>query len=126
MKDKLNVGDVICATYGNFEGVKTVGIFLILYSENQDRIYSNNRSNYTSCKITTNNFVGNGYTVRLRAGDANLENECIVNLSKLHTFTKEQIYKKLGSLSSNTMFNIFKELRAFNNEMEQQILDSIY
>ena len=126
MKDKLNVGDIVCANYNGFDGEKRVGIFLIIYSERQDRIYTTGHTNLTCVKVTTNNLLGNSYTVRLRAGDANLENECIVNLSKLHTFTKEQIYKKLGSLSSNTMFNIFKELRAFNNEMEQQILDSIY
>lgn len=125
MKDKLNVGDVICATYGNFEGVKTVGIFLILYSENQDRIYSNNHSNYTCCKITTNNFVGNGYTVRLREGDANLENECLVNVSKLHTLTKEQTYKKLGTLNSKNMLKVFRELNRFSTEMNQQILQTI-
>ena len=39
---------------------------------------------------------------------------------------KEQIYKKLGTISANSMFNVFKELRAFNNETEQQILESIY
>ena len=126
MKEKLSVGDIVCANYNGFDGEKKVGIFLIIYSERQDRMYTNGHTNLTCVKVTTNNLLGNSYTVRLRAGDANLENECIVNLSKLHTFTKEQIYKKLGSLSSNTMFNIFKELRAFNNEMEQQILDSIY
>lgn len=126
MKDKLNVGDIVCANYNNFAGEPKVGIFLIIYSERQDRMYTNGHTNLTCVKVTTNNLLGNSYTVRLRAGDANLENECIVNLSKLHTFTKEQIYKKLGSLSSNTMFNIFKELRAFNNEVEQQILDGIY
>lgn len=126
MKDKLNVGDIVCANYNGFDGEPKVGIFLIIYSERQDRMYTNGHTNLTCVKVTTNNLLGNSYTVRLRAGDANLENECIVNLSKLHTFTKEQIYKKLGSLSSNTMFNIFKELRAFNNEMEQQILENIY
>ena len=126
MKDKLNVGDIVCANYNGFDGEKKVGIFLIIYSERQDRMYTNGHTNLTCVKVTTNNLLGNSYTVRLRAGDANLGNECIVNLSKLHTFTKEQIYKKLGSLSSNTMFNIFKELRAFNNEMEQQILENIY
>ena len=126
MKEKLSVGDIVCANYNGFDGEKRVGIFLIVYDERQDRIYTTGHTNLTCVKVTTNNLLGNSYTVRLRAGDANLENECIVNLSKLHTFTKEQIYKKLGRLSSNTMFNVFKELRAFNNEMEQQILDSIY
>lgn len=126
MKEKLSVGDIVCANYNGFDGEKKVGIFLIIYSERQDRMYTNGHTNLTCVKVTTNNLLGNSYTVRLRVGDANLENECIVNLSKMHTFTKEQIYKKLGRLSSNTMFNIFKELRAFNNEMEQQILENIY
>ena len=74
------VGDVVCANYGNFNGEKTVGIFLIIYSERQDRIYSDGHSNFNACKITTNNFMGDSYTVRLYEGDANLENPSLVNI----------------------------------------------
>ena len=126
MKDKLNVGDIVCANYNSFTGEPKVGIFLIIYSERQDRMYTNGHTNLTCVKVTTNNLLGNSYTVRIKPGEANLESSCIINLSKMHTFVKEQIYKKLGRLSSNTMFNVFKELRAFNNEMEQQILENIY
>ena len=59
------VGDVVCAKYGNFAGEQTVGIFLIIYSEKQDRIYSDGHSNFNAVKITTNNFLGDSYTVRL-------------------------------------------------------------
>ena len=126
LKEKLSVGDVICANYNGFDGEKRVGIFLIVYDERQDRIYTTGHTNLTCAKITSNNLLGNSYTVRIKPGEANLESSCIINLSKMHTFVKEQIYKKLGRLSSNTMFNVFKELRAFNNEMEQQILENIY
>lgn len=126
MKGMLRVGDVVCANYNKFTGEETVGIFLIVYSEKQDRLYTTGHTNLTCAKITTNNLLGNSYTVRLKAGEANLDSDCIVNLSKQHVFTKEQIYKKLGTISANSMFNVFKELRAFNNETEQQILESIY
>lgn len=126
MIDKLNVGDIVCANYNGFDGEKRVGVFLIVYSEKQDRIYTNGHTNLTCVKITTNNLLGNSYTVKVKAGEANLEKDCIINISKLHTFTKEQIYKKIGTLSSNRMFNVFKEMRVFNNELEQQILENIY
>lgn len=119
------VGDVVCATYGNFEGEKVVGIFLIIYSERQDRIYSDGHSNYNAVKITTNNFLGDSYTVRLYQGDANLESNCLVNISKVHTLSKDQVYKKLGSLQNNKMLKVFKELRNFNNEVESQIMEGI-
>lgn len=119
------VGDVVCANYNNFDGKEVVGIFLIIYSERQDRIYTTGHTNLTCVKITTNNLQGNGYTVRVRKGNANLETECLVNISKIHTFKKEQIYKKLGKLDNDTLLNVFKELRAFNNEVENQILDSM-
>lgn len=119
------VGDVVCATYGNFEGEKVVGIFLIIYSERQDRIYSDGHSNYNAVKITTNNFLGDSYTVRLYQGDANLESNCLVNISKVHTLSKDQVYKKLGSLQNNKMLKVFKELRNFNNEVESQIMEVI-
>lgn len=125
MKDKLNVGDIVCANYNSFTGEPKVGIFLIIYSERQDRMYTNGHTNLTCVKVTTNNFVGNGYTVRLRAGDANLENECLVNVSKLHTLTKEQTYKKLGTLNSKNMLKVFRELNRFSTEMNQQILQTI-
>ena len=119
------VGDVVCATYGNFNGEKTVGIFLIIYSEKQDRIYSDGHSNYNAVKITTNNFLGDSYTVRLYEGDANLENSCLVNLSKVHTLTREQVYKKIGTLKQDKMLKVYKELRNFNHEVESQIMEVI-
>lgn len=125
-KDIYRVGDVVCAKYNGFNGEEKVGIFLIYYSEKQDRMYTNGHTNLNCAKITSNNLLGNSYTVRLKQGEANLETDCIINLSKQHTFTKEQIYKKLGTISANSMFNVFKELRAFNNEIEQQILENIY
>ena len=119
------VGDVVCANYGNFNGEKTVGIFLIIYSEKQDRIYSDGHSNFNACKITTNNFMGDSYTVRLYEGDANLENSCLVNISKVHTLTKEQVYKKIGTLKQDKMLKVYKELRNFNSEVESQIKEVI-
>lgn len=119
------VGDVVCANYGNFNGEKTVGIFLIVYSEKQDRIYSDGHSNLNACKITTNNFMGDSYTVRLYEGDANLENSCLVNISKIHTLTREQVYKKIGTLKQDKMLKVYKELRNFNSEVESQIMEVI-
>lgn len=119
------VGDVVCANYGNFNGEKTVGIFLIIYSEKQDRIYSDGHSNLNACKITTNNFMGDSYTVRLYEGDANLENSCLVNISKIHTLTREQVYKKIGTLKQDKMLKVYKELRNFNSEVESQIMEVI-
>ena len=119
------VGDVVCANYGNFNGEKTVGIFLIIYSERQDRIYSAGHSNFNACKITTNNFMGDSYTVRLYEGDANLENSCLVNVSKVHTLTRDQVYKKLGTLKQDKMLKVYKELRNFNQEVESQIMEVI-
>lgn len=119
------VGDVVCANYGNFNGEKAVGIFLIIYSERQDRIYSDGHSNFNACKITTNNFMGDSYTVRLYEGDANLENSCLVNISKQHTLTKEQVYKKIGTLKQDKMLKVYKEIRNFNHEVESQIMEVI-
>ena len=119
------VGDVVCAKYGNFAGEQTVGIFLIIYSEKQDRIYSDGHSNFNAVKITTNNFLGDSYTVRLYSGDANLETNCLVNISKIHTLSRDQVYKKIGTLKEDKMIKVFKELRNFNNEVESQIMEVI-
>ena len=97
------VGDVVCAKYGNFAGEQTVGIFLIIYSEKQDRIYSDGHSNFNAVKITTNNFLGDSYTVRLYEGDANLETNCLINISKIHTLSRDQVYKKIGTLKEDNI-----------------------
>ena len=119
----LKTGDVVCVNYHNFDGEKATGIFLIIYSERFDRVYTNGHTNINCVKITTNNFQGNSYSVLLRKGNANLDKDCLANLSKVFTFKKEQVFKKLGTLDGRTMLNIFKELRAFNQEVENQILE---
>ena len=119
------VGYVVFASYGNFTGEKSVGIFLIIYSEKQDRIYSDGHSNFNAVKITTNNFLGDSYTVRLYEGDGNLENPSLVNISKVHTLSRDQVYKKIGTLKEDKMLKVFKELRNFNNEVEAQIMEVI-
>jgi len=116
-------GDVVCASYGDFSGEKKVGIFVILYSEKQDRSYTSSHSNYVCVKVTTNNLVGDGYTVKLRKGEANLDNDCLVNISKIHTFTQHQIYKPIGRLPQKSAMLIFKEYRRFNQEIENQMLE---
>lgn len=119
----LKTGDVVCANYHNFDGEKATGIFLIIYSERFDRTYTNGHTNINCVKITTDNFQGNSYVTRLRKGNANLDKDCLINLSKVFTFRKEQVFKKLGTLDGKTMLNVFKELRLFNNEVENQVLE---
>ena len=121
----MKSGDVVCATYGDFNCEKRVGIFVVLYSENNDRKYSYGHSNILACKITTNNFQGDSYTVRIYQGDGGLEDDCLVNVSKVHTFATTQVYKKLGHLKKSTMSNIYKELRRFNYEVESQVMGEI-
>lgn len=117
------VGDVVCCDYCDFEGEKRVGIFVIVYNEQYDRKYTGGHSNITVAKITTNNFVGNSYTVPLRKGDAGLDSSCLINLSKLHTFKQEQAYKLIGRLNKQQMTSLFKEYRKFLNESLDQILE---
>ena len=62
-------GDIVCVSYGDFNGDTRVGLFLIIYNEKQDRHYSSNHSNILCAKLTTNIFQGDGYVVRLYKGD---------------------------------------------------------
>ena len=116
-------GDIVCVSYGDFNGDKRVGIFLILYNEKQDRSYSSNHTNVVCAKLTTNNFQGDSYVVRLYKGESGLQDDCFVNLSKLHTFTYERIYKRIGNLSPSRMVKIYKELQKFHNEMNAQLME---
>ena len=121
----LNVGDIITASYGGFDGEQKLGIFLILYNERTDRRYTNGHTNINCAKVTTNNLLGNSYVVRLKPGDANLDKDCIVNLSKIHVLSKTQVHKKIGHLGSQQMLSVYKELREYTNEVEKQILQNM-
>lgn len=116
-------GDIVCVSYGDFNGNTRVGLFLIIYNEKQDRHYSSNHSNILCAKLTTNNFQGDGYVVRLYKGDSGLQEDCFVNLSKLHTFTNERAYKLIGRLEPSRMVKIFKEFNKFNQEINNQMME---
>jgi mRNA-degrading endonuclease toxin of MazEF toxin-antitoxin module len=116
-------GDIVCISYGDFNGETRVGIFLIVYNEKQDRHYTSSHSNILCAKITTNSFQGDGYTARLKKGEANLQEDCLVSLSKLHTFTNERAYKLIGRLEPYRMSQIFKEYHKFNQEIENQLME---
>lgn len=116
-------GDIVCISYGDFNGDKRVGIFIILYSEKQDRNYSSNHTNIICAKLTTSNPQGDSYVVKLHKGEGNLQEDCFVNLGKIHTFTYERAYKKIGSLAPTKMSKVFKEFRRFNQEIESQLME---
>ena len=118
------VGDVVCIDYNDFTGNKKIGLFLIIYSERQDRSYSAGHSNITCVKLTTNNFRGDSYVVKLHRGDANLQEDCLVNLSKIHTFISKNNYKIIGRLGPNEMSRVFKELTKFNQEVLNQVMET--
>ena len=122
---EYSVGDVVCATYGDFNGEKKIGIFLLIYNEKDDRKYNINHTNFTALKITTNNMLGNMYVTRLYKGAANLDSDCFVNCSKIHTFAKEQVYKKIGQLHPRIMTQVYKELNDYTNELSRQVLSRV-
>lgn len=124
-KDELKSGDIICGAYGDFQGKKRVGIFLVIYSEKRDRTYTGYNTNYQVAKITTNNLLGDSYTVRLHEGEANLLNDCIVTIGKNHTFANKQIYKKIGTLSPKVMTFVYKEYFRYQTEISRQILQEV-
>ena len=116
-------GDIVCLSYGDFTGNRRVGVFLILYNEKQDRSYSSSHSNIICAKLTTNNFRGDSYVVRLHKGDSGLQEDCLVNLSKLHTFTNDRAYKLIGRLEPKDMSRVFKEFMKFQQEISNQIME---
>lgn len=122
---KYKVGDVIIAKYNDFDGNERKGIFLVIYNERQDRSYASNHSNLTCAKITTNGLVCDNYVVKLKQGDGNLEKDCMVNLSKIHTLSVDKVIGRFGSLNRNIMTRILKTYTRFNNEVMTQIMDLI-
>lgn len=119
----IRTGDIVCVSYADFEGEKQVGIFLVLYSEKQDRHYIGNKSNLLAAKVTSNSFQADNYSVKLLKGESNLDKDCLVCLSKLHTFLPKQVYKRIGSVSQSRMINIYKEYKRFLNETDAQLFE---
>lgn len=122
----IKSGDIILASYGKFDGTTGSGIFLVLYCESSDRRYASNiRDNVICAKITTNNLLGDSYVVRLRQGEANIKEESLVNISKLHVLANNQVIRVIGTLNQGKMTMIYKEYHNFNSEIERQLLERL-
>lgn len=119
----LKPGTVVCAHYNAFKGDDRVGVFCVLYDEQLDS--SNNyKGNIVALKVTSQNKMISNYCVPIRSDvDKFFEQDCIVLCSKIHVIEKEQCYKKIGNLSSQTLRQVYRMYRQFERELERQVED---
>lgn len=119
----IRAGSVVCANYCTFEGIKSIGIFLVLYDEQFDAA-NNFKGNVAALKVTTSFDMITNYCVPLTPeNNSFMERECMVLCSKIHTMNKKQIYKILGRVSSYTLKQVYKQYRRFESELERQMED---
>lgn len=118
-------GSVVCASIGDFNGNKKIGLFLVLYDERSDNDIMDNQ-NVVALKLTTQNTCSN-YVLQISSkSNSFLDKDCIVCCSKLHTLHKvSNIYKVLGVVSPNTLKRVYRVYKKFENKMNDQILNNI-
>lgn len=123
MNNLLCPGTIVAAKYNDFNGDPQTGLFLILYDEQLDS--SNTfKSNFVCVKVSTKLQMVTNYCVPLTDGHNDFfDKPCIALCSKVHTFSKDQVYKTLGRLHPYTMKQCYKVYRRFETELERQLED---
>lgn len=119
-------GTIICSNYNTFDGEQKVGLFVVLYDEQNDNNIIDNK-NIVALKLSTKGTCVSNYSVPIETKLNNfIQQDCIVCCSKLHTLHKmEQVYKVLGMLHPATYHKIFKVFTKFNDEMNRQLIDNL-
>lgn len=118
------VGTVVIAKYTNFEGKRVTGLFLIIYSENND-IMTPNKKNYTALKVTSQ-LLDSSYVSKLNCNVVEfLDKDCYVACSKVHTLSYSEIIKSLGKLDAYKIMCVYRTYKRYQNELERQMLDII-
>lgn len=122
----LDAGTIVCSNYNTFEGEQKVGLFLILYDEQNDNSLIDDK-NVVALKISTKGTCIPNYSVPIDTQLNNfLDDNCIICCSKLHTLhKKQQIYKVLGRLHPATYHKAFKVFMKFNNALTSQLINSL-
>ena len=121
----LKPGSIVCASYGDFEGNKQVGIFCVLYDEQLDST-NTFKNNVVALKVSTSYNMITNYCVPLNDGkNPFFDKDCMALCSKVHLLDKDQIYKQLGVLHPYTLRQVYKVYRRFETELERQMEDYI-
>ena len=117
-------GTIVCSNFNNFNGEKTVGLFVILYDEQLDTTVTDSK-NVIALKLSTKNTCISNYVVNInRELNDFLDDDCIVCCGKLHTLHKrEQVYKVLGRLNPITFKMVYKVYQKFSQEINRQMIN---
>jgi hypothetical protein len=123
---RLEPGTIICSNYNTFKGEQKVGIFMVLYDEQNDNNVTDNK-NVVALKLSTKGTCVSNYSAQIdRSLNNFLDNDCLVCCSKVHVLHKvDQIYKVLGILHPATYHRVFKVYHKFTSAVEDQLVANI-
>lgn len=122
----LLAGSVVCAVYYDFDGIKQVGMFVVLYDEQLDA-QCLGRMNVLALKLSTQSTLTAIYSCNIsQTANPFLNRPCIACCSKLHTLHKsKEIYKIIGQIDEHTYNRIVKTYARFSRDVQRQMLDRI-
>ena len=123
---QLEPGTIICSNYNTFDGEQKVGIFMVLYDEQNDNNVVDSK-NVIALKLSTQGTCVSNYSVQVDKDLNNfLDADCIMCCSKVHVLHKtKQIYKILGMLHPATYHRVFKVYHRFNRAVEDQLISNL-
>lgn len=135
-KLRYNVGDIIYAhSYSmKYDPQKPISednfpeitkLFLIIYAENLDDSIDSSR-NYLVLKLTSNMEDIRKYSYIYPLSKNNfLDKQGLVKCNKIHTIDISQIKGSVGTLDSESLKEVYKLYRSFQNKIEEQLLERV-
>ena len=120
-KGIANTFDIVTAPFINFEGVREIGMFLVLYKESLDDSVPYPQ-NIIGAKLTSKATANSGYRVLLRRKDFPfLIKDSYINLNHLHTIReKECVF--LSTLPACYKGRIMLKLKDLTFEFDTQLI----
>lgn len=121
----IEIGSVVCASIGDFEGNKKIAMFLVLYDEKQDSSVVGN-DDVIALKITSKDIYKSKYLYNITKNRYDfLDKNCLVCCNNLHTLNKiTNVYKIIGKLDKEDLYNVCNLYNQFNNELLRQLMSS--
>lgn len=114
---RVNVGDIVLAQYGKFDGTSTDGLFLVIYHEAYDGMAGSN--NFTAIKVSS---LPRSYQIPLSRFEAPfLDHDSYINCSTQFRFTENNVHRIFGQVSRSKIQKVMDQLNNYNNSIMKQL-----
>lgn len=116
---QISVGDIVTSLYTDIRGDRKVGLFLVVYTEENDPNDYNNR-NVTGLKLTSKDLYANVYRTLVTTRDVpKLTNNSYIYSNKLSTLLVSNC-RYVAPLPSDLYEEVLDKLYIYLNQLQTQ------